>query len=309
MSERGGNLAASIHQRLLHVARSTGQDFQQLLTRFAIERLLVRLADSPHADEFVLKGALLFVIWVDEPYRATIDLDLLGHGSIDEDRVRSAFAELARAPRDDDALVFDAEGITLRRIREGERYEGIQVHLPATLGKARIRVKVDVGFGDAVTPGPIETRFPTLMELSPLVVRSYPRETVVAEKLHALVTLGMANSRMKDFCDLWFLSERFDFEGATLSNAVRATFERRRTPPPTEIPIALTDTFANDDAKSKQWRAFLNKTRLHVEPPPLPGLLARLRSFAEPVLDALATKTDLSDRWNAGSGWSADNAG
>ena len=303
MNNPGPNLAASSHQRILHIARSTGQDFQQLLTRFTIERLLVRLVESPHAGEFILKGAMLFVIWVNEPYRATVDLDLLGHGSIDEGRMRHVFTDLANSKREDDALEFDASSITLRRIREGELYEGIQVLIPATLGKARIRVKVDVGFGDAVTPAPTTVRFPTLLGLSPLVVRAYPRETVVAEKVHAMVTLGMANSRMKDFYDVWFLSQRFDFDGTAVFAALRATFKRRQTPPSEETPISLTEYFALDEGKEKQWSAFVRKTRLHVEPPPFVDLLAQLRTFALPLINSLATDTVFSGTWPGGGPW------
>ena len=309
MSEPGKNLAASIHQRLLHVARTTGQDFQQLLTRFAIERLLVRLVESTHADEFILKGAMLFVIWVDEPHRATIDLDLLGRGTIDEERLHRVFTSLAEADRDDDALDFDASSIALRRIREGERYEGIQVRMTATLGKARIHVKVDVGFGDAVTPGPRAVSFPTLLDISPLTVRAYPRETVVAEKLHAVVTLGIANSRLKDFYDLWFLARRFDFDGATLLEAVSATFERRQTAPVTEPPIALTDAFANDAAKTSQWTAFLRKLRPRMEPPTLADVISELRAFATPLLYAMVTGEDKPTTWPAGGPWSGGSRG
>ncbi len=230
MTRKPRDIAASVRQRLLNLSRDRKEEFQAVLTRYGLERLTYRLARSPHGDEFVLKGAMLFTLWTGEPHRATWDLDLLGRGTIEVARLAKVFREVCEVAVDDDGLSFDGKGVRGERIREDLEYEGVRIHLGARLGVARIAIQVDIGFGDAVTPRPQKVTYPALLDFPAAELKAYPREPVVAEKFQAMVVLGMGNSRMKDFYDVWALARGFNFDGETLCTSIRATFDRRRTP-------------------------------------------------------------------------------
>ena len=268
---------ASIRQRLLDRARARGEAFQLVLDRFAVERLLYRLSVSPHRDQFLLKGALVFALWFDAPHRPTRDADLLGFGPADGERLHAVIAELC-AIDSDDGLRFELGSIQVEPIREEAAYEGLRARLVAFLGGARCHVQWDVGFGDAVTPGPQDMDYPVMLdEFPPPRLRVYPRETVFAEKLEAIATLGIANSRMKDYFDLQALLREQAMAPATLAEAIRATFQRRGTAPPEGVPFGLTDAFATDAQKQSQWAAFLRRNRLAA--PALDAVVAELRAF------------------------------
>jgi len=242
MARSGLNLAQSVHHRLLNRAREQGEDFNLVLIRYMLERFLYRLGCSRHKDSFVLKGAMLFAAWTDQPPRPTRDLDLLGIGDSSDEALVRIFREIARTPVEPDGLVFDGDGISISEIREAQDYPGKRIKLPARLGNARLNLQIDVGFGDAVTPEPAEIVYPALLDMPAPRVRAYPCETVIAEKLQALVAFDVAISRMKDFYDMWTLSKQFPFEGASLSAAIAATFNRRSTPIPNGAPTALTSS-------------------------------------------------------------------
>jgi hypothetical protein len=285
MTRRPRDIAASVRQRLLDLARSRSEDFQSLLTRYGLERFLFRLSVSPHADEFVLKGAMLFALWTGEMHRATWDVDLLGRGDAEAGRIRKLFAGVCGMRVADDGLAFDAGSVRAEPTREDHIYDGLRVRVAGRLGVARVQLQIDIGFGDAVRPPPRRLPFPTLLDMPTPVLKSYPREAVVAEKLHAMVALGMANSRMKDFYDLWTLATKFPFEGRVLTDAVRATFTRRRTLLPTDEPLALTVVFAGDAAKQVQWRAFLRRNGLDNAPLDFIDVGRMLIAFLSPLVD------------------------
>lgn len=297
----GKNLGASIRDRLLNKARAEKQDFNLLLTRYAIERMLYRLSISQQRDQFLLKGALLFDLWFDVPHRPTHDADFLGFGSAELPHVEALFRDVCQI-QVDDGMVFQPDTVKADEIRKEANYAGVRVTLVGLLNGARCPVQLDIGFGDAVVPGPDEVDYPTILsEMSGPRLRVYPRYTVVAEKLEALVSLGMLNSRMKDYFDLWILAKQADFDGAVLSQAIRATFERRRTDIPRSLPIGLSDEFANDVQKEKQWQAFLRKNALNRTP--LRVVLGDLTVFLMPILNALLAGSDYDRHWYAGPGW------
>lgn len=274
----------SIRQRLLNHARQAGEEFQLTLDRYAVERLLYRLSISRHRDDFMLKGAMLFRHWFDHAHRPTRDADFLGIGSPDPTRIEAIVRELCGIEVDD-GLVFDSADLRVTEIREAARYDGVRVMLRAHLGTAACLVQWDIGFGDAVTPGPEDAELPTLLDDLPAPsLRIYPRETVFAEKLEAIVVLGMANSRMKDYFDLLSLVREGRLDPTVLRHAVSATFERRNTTTPGSMPTGLTTEFASDDAKQRQWRAFLNRGRL--EAPELAEVVGELAGFVGIVLRA-----------------------
>lgn len=280
------NLAASIRARLLAVAKAEKVEFELMLTRFALERLLYRLSISAHREQFLLKGALLFDLWFDEPHRPTRDADFLGFGPADLPTMEATFREIA-AMKVDDGITFDASTVKAREIRKEADYAGIRVSLLGTLDGARCPIQADIGFGDAVTPAPEETDYPVLLDDLPVPrLRVYPRYTVIAEKFEAIVSLGIANSRMKDFFDLWVLTRHSELDSAILRRAITATFACRATALPATTPIGLSDEFATDTTKQTQWRAFMTKNRLDV--PPLPQVVAHLRTFLESILGKAA---------------------
>lgn len=256
--DRGASLLA----RLLNLAKKRGEDYNLVLNRFGLERLLARIAASRHADRFLLKGALLFSLWYDEPHRPTRDADLLGVGPADIDSLVATFREIV-AIELNDGVAFDAESVRAATIREEAEYGGVRVRLRGRINNVRLALQIDVGFGDAVTPDAETAVLPALLDdLESPTLRVYPVYTVIAEKYHAMVVLGMANTRMKDFYDVAVIARRTSLDGALLARAVRATFERRGTPVPGHLPVALTAEFGDSASKQRQWQGFLRKSRL-----------------------------------------------
>ena len=255
MPDRPRNVGASVRQRLLNLARARAQPMELLLTRYALERLLHRLSLSPHRERFVLKGAMLLATWFDEPHRATRDVDLLGFGDAAEDSLLGTFREIM-AIELDDGVTFDLEGLRVEAIREEVEYGGSRLRTTAALAGARIPITVDIGFGDAVEPGVEDIDLPVLLDMPLPHLRAYPPETVIAEKFHAMVVLGRANSRMKDYYDLWMLIDSFELEAERMRRAIEATFSRRNTEIPAAVPDGLSDEFSSDAGKQRQWNAF-----------------------------------------------------
>lgn len=285
--DRPINVPASIRQRLLNLARERGRVFEQVLVRYALERLLYRISRSPHVDRFVLKGALLLELWLDLPQRPTRDADFLASGDPEPDGLRAIFQELARMTGegiDDDGLRFLADTVQAKPIRKDAGSSGVRVTLEAELARARIPVQCDMGFGDAVTPSPRVEAFPTLLDLPAPRLRVYPRETVLAEKLEAMVKLAEFNSRMKDYFDLWALLREGKLDHISAASALRATFARRGTALPVELPPGLTDPFAAEN--ERMWAAFLRRSTL--EAPPFAEVMVVVRDGAWPLLSAAA---------------------
>jgi len=256
------NRAASIRTRLKQHPKTSKQDFNLTLTQYGLERLLYRLSISEHAPNFLLKGALLFQLWYGHPHRPTRDADLLGFGPDDVPTLVGVFRSICGIGVDD-GIVFDPESVSGTEIRKDAGYGGVRIDLRATLDGARLALQIDIGFGDAVTPSAELVTYPTLLaDVSAPALRAYPKATVVAEKLHAVTILGMTNSRMKDFFDLWVLLHDTALDDAELRRAIEATFARRQTAIPGARPIGLSDGFAVDATKQVQWRAFLKKNKL-----------------------------------------------
>jgi predicted nucleotidyltransferase component of viral defense system len=289
------NVGASVRARLLNLAKERNQPFDLLLTRYVLERLLYRLSQSKHRDRFVLKGAILMTAWLDDPHRPTRDLDLLGFGDPSPDAMIAVFREIC-AIQADDAVLFDTHGLAVDRIRDEQEYGGLRLKTSATVDGARVRVIVDIGFGDAVVPDVEEMELPVLLDQPAPRLRAYPRETVIAEKFHAMVMLGRANSRMKDFHDIWVLKRSFAFKGDVLARAIAATFARRKTEIPAGRPDALSRAFAEDPLKRQQWEAFVRDVAVR-PPASLADVLDELADFLMPV----AAQALASSKKNKGS--------
>jgi len=297
------NLPVSIRQKLLNLAHKRNDDFGLVLTKYGLERMLFRLSKSKYRDTLILKCALLFELWTKERYRATRDADFLAKGDNSPERFIRIFQEISAIEVQDDGLRFDPKTVKAERIKENEDYESVRATLTAFLDKAQIPIQIDIGFGDAISPGPIESEYPTLLNPPGPRLLTYPRETVVSEKLEAMVKLGIANSRMKYFYELHSLSKTFEFDGKALVDAVRATFERRGTAfPEGDRPLAFTPEFYEDENKIKQWRAFCNKNKPHVQDIELNALVARLLSFLTPVIRSAQGGPELN-RWTPDDQW------
>jgi predicted nucleotidyltransferase component of viral defense system len=261
-------------------------------------------AISGHGDQFILKGATLFTVWQGEPHRATRDVDLLGHGAPTIERLVEIFRAIAAADTEEaDGLVIDPATVVGARIREDQEYEGVRITLVATLTNARIRLQVDVGFGDVVLPAPEEVEIPAILGFQPARLRAYPKEAVVAEKLQAMVALGEGNSRLKDFYDLWTLARGHHFDGPRLAEAIVGTFARRRTPLPDSMPVALTPMFTENPVKLTQWRGFLARAGVAEEPPALADVAGVLAGFLLPPVAAATASEPFVGRWSPGGPW------
>jgi hypothetical protein len=275
------NLAASIRARLKQHADATKQEFNLTLTHYGLERLLYRLSISDHAPNFLLKGALLFSLWFDQPHRPTRDADLLGFGSDDIASVVASFREICQISVED-GIVFDPNSVKGALIRKETGYGGVRIDLLGHLENARIPLQVDIGFGDAVTPAPEAISYPVLLDDLPAPqLRAYPKYTVVAEKFHAICLLGMTNTRMKDYFDLSVLLDEGTLDAGQLRRAIEATFTRRKTPMPASVPTGLSNAFALDPVKQTQWNAFLKKNRL--DSMALEDMVVRLRSAFQQI--------------------------
>jgi predicted nucleotidyltransferase component of viral defense system len=296
------DLAASIRQRLQNLG-SLHQDFQYVLIRYASERMLYRLSRSPYRDRFVLKGAMLFVVWSGDRARPTRDVDLLGYGLPDSEKLRQTFREISTVECPEDGLSFDPDSVEAAEIREANEYGGIRVTVVARLGRSRVTVQVDVGFGDSIVP-PVETvEYPALLDLPAPKLQIYPKEAVVAEKFHAMVNLGLLNSRMKDFYDLAALAREHAFDGRRLSGALKETFGRRNTPLPTDAPPALREEFTHDPAKRVQWNSFIRRRYIGGGDVTLVDAAAVIVDFLLPPCRVLAGGDPFSGTWSPGGPW------
>lgn len=282
MSSPREGLARSVQARLARHAREIGVDPNLVLTRYAVERFLYRLSRSPHAERFVLKGALLILVWLGERLRPTSDADLLGFGELSAESLAPLLREVAEQEVEPDAVQFVSDSVRVEPIRAEDDYGGWRGTLQARVGAARLTVQVDVGIGDAVTPAPDWLDYPSLLDLPRPRLRAYPRESVIAEKLHAIVLFGTRNSRMKDYFDLYALAREGKVNAAILAEAIAATFARRATEVPKQLPVGLADSFANEPETQAQWKAFLARNRLVAIP--LGEVVAEIRDL---VLDPL----------------------
>ncbi len=303
MSERETDgRAESIRQRLRNELRARGEDVTLGLPRYAVERFLYRLGRSRHRERFVLKGATLFAIW-GTAYRPTRDVDFTGYGSSDPKDVIGAFREICKTPDDVDQLVFDTETIAAEPIRDGSEYDGLRIRIRARLGASDIPIQVDVGFGNAIVPGPEEKEYRTILGDPPPRILAYPPESVVAEKMHAMVILGDRNSRYKDFYDLYAMAGAFDFERTTLVQAVKATFDRRRTLVQAALPAALAAPFYSSESRASQWRAYVDRNHLSDAPADFGRVGDRLTAFLQPLWADLGSGSATAGDWQGGGPW------
>lgn len=296
------NIAASVHARLMNLARTEGRSFNDLLQFYAMERFLYRLSRSAHAAKFILKGALLLRVWDPGAYRTTRDIDLLGRMASDVEAVAEIIASVCRERVAADGLEFDAASASGERIVEDAEYEGVRITFLGRLGNARVTMQIDVGFGDAVTPAPRQVDYPVLLDMPVPRLKAYPPETVIAEKFEVMLKRGDANSRMKDFHDIWWLARHREFDGSVLANAIRGTCERRGTEIPSR-PTALTRAFVENPAKAAQWRAFRRRLHPTTCPEDFAEVMMAVVEFLQPIAAAIAAGEAFERSWTPPGPW------
>jgi len=302
MAEKTKNIAASVHQRLLNKAREASRPFNELLQHFAIERFIYRLSKSPHADRFVLKGALMFSAWTGSMSRPTMDIDLLGKIRNSLESIVAVVKDACEIKVENDGIVFHKDTVSAARITEDADYKGIRVLVRGNLGSTRLFLQVDIGFGDVIIPGPSKVKYPVLLDFPPPELDGYTMESTVAEKFQAMMKLGLLNSRMKDFYDIWFLSRNFDFKWETLIEAIEKTFEKTKTPVISE-PTIFNPSFMKNENKQAQWQGFINKAKLGDAPASFENLAARIKFFLQPVVVSIIDRQTFRLFWAAPGPW------
>ena len=305
--KRYSNIAKSIRGKLLFSSKQQREEFNYTVMNYASDRLLYRLSKSIYRNKFIVKGATIFKIWNRLAHRATKDIDLLGIGDNSISQLTSMFKIICQQPCEEDGIYFDEKSIKGEKIKPEQKYEGVRITLKYYLDTIKNSLQIDIGFGDVIIPEAKEVEFRTFFDLPAPRLRIYPRETVIAEKFQAMVFLGISNSRIKDFYDIWFLAHNFDFDGRILSQAIKATFNRRNTEISTKIPLALTDEFFQDESKQKQWFAFLNKGKLNVKPSSFEGVINDIHKLVIPPYLAIANNQEFNCIWVADqSQWLTD---
>ncbi|MGB9430593.1 MAG: nucleotidyl transferase AbiEii/AbiGii toxin family protein [Gammaproteobacteria bacterium] len=299
---KNDGLPASIQARLQNHAKTTGLEYNRILERYALERYLYRLSKSKHADRFVLKGALLMLIWLGETVRPTRDADLLGFGNLDKQSLQWIFQEACLTQVVPDGLSFLTETLTVEDIRVEDPYGGRRVTFIGMLGNARIKLQVDVGIGDAVSPEPDWLDYPSLLNMPTAHLRAYRPETTIAEKFQAMVVLGSANSRMKDFFDIAALAQHATFDGGILATSLETTFKHRKTELPAKLPVALTAAFSAEPVKQRQWNAFIERNKIK-NPAKFDATVETVRGFLWPVVKAVVSQRKFKGTWPPGGSW------
>ncbi len=299
--KRPANIGASVRQRLLNQARTDKRTFSELLQYFAMDRFLYRMSISDYADSFILKGALMLRAWKSPIFRATMDIDLLAHRTSNEiSEIEGVIRNICGTTIEPDGLDFDLQSVQGERIVEEADYEGVRVTFSGKLDTARIRMQIDIGFGDVIYPGPQHTEMPAILDFPPAIINAYSVESAIAEKFEAMIKLDALNSRMKDFYDIWLLSRQFNFSSKDLQKAIDLTLHNRKTELPEEM-TPFGDKFIID--KTAQWNAFLKKMKSDAVPEEFSEIVHHIAEFLEPAIWGIRSQLDSDLQWEAPGPW------
>ena len=296
------NISVSVHDRLRNMAREASRPFNELLQHFAIERFIYRLSKSPHADRFIPKGTLMLPVWSGYVSRPTMDIDLLAKINNSLEEIEAAMRDACKMDVEEDGMFFNEQTVSASRITEDAEYEGVRVRIKGNLGNARVSLQIDIGFGDVIVPGPGKVAYPTLLEFPSPELNGYTMETTIAEKYQAMVKLGVLNSRMKDFYDIWMLSRSFDFNGEVMAEAIERTFMNRKTDL-TNDPAIFDTSFGRDVTRLVQWQGFIRKSRLSNVPGDFGVVLADIKLFLESPVRSLVDRRTFHSTWKASGLW------
>jgi len=296
------NLPASVHARIKNLAKQSGRTFQEIFYYYAMERFLYRLSNSRYSNSFILKGGLMFKGWGIPLRRPTRDIDVQGYQENSINNLVTIVQNICVQDVEPDGMWFDPDSVRGENIVNEAEYQGIRIYFIGYLGKAPVHLHLDVSFANVITPAEIEVEYPPLLNMPSFEIRGYPYETAISEKFESMVKLDSINDRMKDFFDIWLLSQHVEIQGTTLVKAIQATFNNRKTPLPINMPTALTSEFAL--LRQADWERFLNRSDLNVlEYPSLDEIISVLREFLWPVVLAAVNNTPFDNTWNVGGSW------
>jgi len=299
------DLQASVRSRLQNKAKETNRPFAEVLQYYGMERFLYRFSKSEYVTKFVLKGALLFFAWQIPERRTTLDIDFLSCFDNQVENIEAVVRSVCDQTVEPDGLIFDAKTVQGHKIKEDADYEGVRVKFIGFLDRSRIPMQIDVGFGDIVYPKAKVIDFPVILDFSRPHLKGYPPESVISEKFEAMIKLGLLNSRMKDFYDIWLMLRQFDFSGSNLTQALKGTFKHRKTDLPTGKPLFVEEIYDEKSDRQTLWKAFLRKGDIEQAPERLAMIAKEIEHFLIEPLRALDQGTTFDRKWKAPGPWKA----
>jgi hypothetical protein len=302
------NISTSIRQRLLNLSQLSKRPFQEILQYYAMERFIHRFSLSPYKDKLILKGGLMFYVWHLASSRATRDIDFLGITPNNPNNIHKIITQICDINYSNDGMIFIKDNIQCIGIQEQNEYTGIRATLFATLEQAKIKLQIDIGFGDIIHPNPIDFHYPTLLDMQTPQIKGYTPETLIAEKLHTMLRHGSRNSRMKDIYDIWLLSRQFQFNGQTLKNAIIKTLSNRGLTLDNHEPLIFTDDYKDDKNRNQQWNAFIRKSTLSITPANFSEAMDQIKLFTQPMLESYSSKAAFNKKWLAPGPWTTETS-
>jgi len=297
------NIQASISARLQNKARETNRPFSEILQYYGMERFLYRVSRSKYADRVILKGALMFTVWQVPERRTTLDIDFSAHYDNQITALEKMIKDICRISVSQDGLIFDPQTVKGHRIREEADYEGVRIKFTGFLECSRIPMQIDVAFGDIIYPKPKVIDYPVILDFPKPHLKGYPTESVISEKFETMVKLGLLNSRMKDFYDIWLMMRRFDFDGLKLSEALKRTFTHRKTLLPKDRPLFAEEIYDDKSDRQMLWSAFLRKGNIKHAREKLSTTARDIEEFLDKPLNAIKKKQKFDKKWRASGPW------
>ena len=297
------NIEASVRGKLQDKARKTNRPFAEVLQYYGMERFLYRFSQSKFAEAFILKGALMFTVWDVPQRRTTVDIDFLARFDNQIEKIEQVIKDICAVNASADGLIFDAKTVKGQRIKENADYEGVRVNFLGFLDKSKIPMQIDIAFGDVIIPEPSEVDYPTLLDFPAPHLKGYTLESVVAEKFEAMIKLGILNSRMKDFYDVWLMTRQFNFEGKNLAAAIKATFGNRETPLPSGKLLFAAGIYVDESVQATMWKAFLKKNPINSAPDSFKGVVVAIEKFLGKPVAAITSGKEFSSNWNVPGPW------
>lgn len=297
------NIPASVRARLKNKAEETNRPFSEILQYYGMERFLYRFSQSQYADKFILKGALMFTVWQVPERRTTLDIDFSARFDKQIASIEKVIRDVCKVPVVSDGLTFDPETVKGQKIKEDTDYGGVRVRFRGFLERTRIVMQIDVGFGDVIYPKPKTINYPVILDLPQPHLKGYTVESVVSEKFETMVKLGLLNSRMKDFYDIWLMLRRFDFNGAKLTEALKRTFSHRKTPFPEDKTLFAEEIYDEKSDRQILWKAFLKRGDIKHAPEKLRTTARDIEKFLIKPFDAIKKEQEFNEEWKAPGPW------
>ena len=297
------NIEASVKARLQNRAKEEERPFSEVLQYYGMERFLYRVSQSKYTDKFILKGALMFMVWHVPERRTTLDIDFLVQYDNKITSIEKMIKDICKSNVVSDGLIFDSKNVKGQRIKEDADYEGVRVKFVGLLERSRIPMQIDIGFGDSVYPKPKIIEYPVILDFPKPKLKGYPAESVVSEKFEAMVKLGLLNSRMKDFYDIWLMMHQFNFDGLRLVEALKRTFKQRKISLPQRKPLFAEEIYDEESDRQTLWKAFLKKIDIKHAPEKLNTTAKEIERFLVKPLVALSKNEKFNGEWKALGPW------